>query len=551
MSPTILPDMPSEAALQSLRDELDGNVFRGVDGFFAKYFENRPWSAALEEKLQETKAADKLSTDALGLTHFDALVEWLAAFGSLIFVADQSSLRFRTQSLSSTPTGPLSASIYIETSDLPFVAGSTRVFGEYHHADATVAVDDYDDLMRFYGRALAVFQAQPARLFLHGFRVCGSTLKLWVFDRSGAYSSGKLDLAQRPGLLVQTLASYAMMDDKEAGFNTFVKRLGPGSEGCVTFGQDNKLLHLRPELIAVPDYLVGLGTTCYAASTSTTGEPTDVVKFSWREGEAHAEIRRLEQARERKVWATADLRSGLQFPQPFVNRVFSCVATAPLGRPIQKFTSIAELLETLRDLVKALRSLYLDARIIHRDIAIKNLVIAPQSSADNPKGVLIDFDQALDVDNARAMEPMVGSDGFMAIGILTGKRHTYRHDLESLFYVFLWFAIANDHENDNAYDILEGLPKTSRLWKWCSMDFGAVGREKAADMTPEGFSALLDEFSADFAPLRGLAKELHAPIFSLRDGKIFTGTETDQAAVERLYDEMEDAFNKGASALQN
>ncbi|KAK5659148.1 hypothetical protein OQA88_1238 [Cercophora sp. LCS_1] len=248
----------------------------------------------------------------------------------------------------------------------------------------------------------------------------------------------------------------------------------------------------------------------------------------------------------RDLGSIADIREGLQFPQPVVNRTLSCVATAPLGRPIQQFKSIPELLEVLRDLVKALRSLYLDARILHRDIAIKNLIIAFQPEADGPKGVLIDLDGALDLDNVSPVEPLIGSDGFMAIGILSGQRHTYRHDLESLFYVFLWLAIGNDHEREEAYDILEGLPKESRLRHWCSMDFEAVGREKAADMSPQGFVRILGEFSPDFVPLRGLARELHALLFPLREGKVFTGTEMRSGATERLYEGMVDAFNRSA-----
>lgn len=232
------------------------------------------------------------------------------------------------------------------------------------------------------------------------------------------------------------------------------------------------------------------------------------------------------------------------------------MATAPLGRPIQKFRTAPELLHALSDLVNVLRSLYLDAGIIHRNIAIKNLVIAPQRSTDGPKtpkGVLVDFDQALDLRNACAEQPqpLVGSDGFMAIGILSGQRHTYRHDLESLFYVFLWLVIGNDYEHADASDILEGLPRTSRLWKWCSLDLYSVGRAKAADMSTEGFLAILDEFSADFAHLRGLAIELHALVFPVRDGRIFTGTETEQVVVEGLYTAMADAFRWGALALQN
>jgi hypothetical protein len=287
---------------------LKGYVFRGVDGFFAKYFEDKSWSAAVQNKMQETKSAEvvsKPSADVLGLAHFDALVEWLAAFQSLFFAVDQARFRFRSQPLSK-PGCPLRASIYLETSDLQAVAGSTRVFGEYHHAGAPVVAEDDSDILRFCERARQVFKAQSARRFLHGFMVCGTTLELWVFDRSGAYSSEKLDLAQRPALLVQTLAGYTMMRDEESGLNTFVKRLGPGSDSYVTFDQGDKL-YLRPELIAAPGYIVGLGTTCYAASVSTTGEPDIVIKFSWRADGTHAELRLLERARERNVWGVIRL----------------------------------------------------------------------------------------------------------------------------------------------------------------------------------------------------------------------------------------------------
>ncbi|KAL2822476.1 hypothetical protein BJX63DRAFT_427041 [Aspergillus granulosus] len=564
MSSVPLPHTPTEAALQSLRDELKGNIFRNVKGLFAKYFEGKSWSVVVQNKLQETKSAkivSKLSAGVPGIAHFDSLAEWLAEFQTQFFTVDQANFHFHSQPLSTTGTTP-GAVIYLETSDLQSVAGSTRVFGEFHPDSAPLMVDDDDDILRFCERAQQVFKVQSARCFVHGFLVRGNALELWVFDRSGAYSSERLDLVQRPDLLVRTLAGYTLMNDEDAGFNTFVKRLAPGSDSYITFHQRDKF-HLRPGLVATADYIVGPGTTCYVASTSTIGEPDTVIKFSWREDEEPTELRVLKRAHERNAWGViqllhyqdlmkiANLRQGLQFPQTFVNRTFSCIAITPLGRPIRQFTSIPELLEVLRDLVKALQSLYVNARILHRDVAIKNLIITPQQHrADSPKGVLLDFNFALDLDNAHPIEPMVGSDGFMAIGILSGHRHTYRHDLESLFYVFLWIAIANDRVHDEANDILKGIPKTSRLWKWCTMDFGAVGRDKAADMSPEGFEGILDEFCSDFAPLRGLAKELHTLIFPVRDGNIFTGTERDQVAVQRLYDGMKHAFNRSALAFQ-
>ena len=92
-------------------------------------------------------------------------------------------------------------------------------------------------------------------------------------------------------------------------------------------------------------------------------------------------------------------------------------------------------------------------RILHRDVAIKSLIITPQHSTDSSKGVLLDFNFALDLDNVGPVEPLVGSDGFMAVGILSGQRHSYRQDLESLFYANLWIAIGNDRVDNEANDI--------------------------------------------------------------------------------------------------
>ncbi|KAJ5627864.1 Tyrosine-protein kinaseactive site protein [Penicillium lividum] len=69
-------------------------------------------------------------------------------------------------------------------------------------------------------------------------------------------------------------------------------------------------------------------------------------------------------------------------------------------------------------------------------------------------------------------------------------------------------------------------------------------------MSPEGFEEILDGFPFDFVPRRGLAKDLHALIFPVRDRYIFTGTETDQVTVQRLYGGMADAFNQSALVVK-
>ena len=56
---------------------------------------------------------------------------------------------------------------------------------------------------------------------------------------------------------------------------------------------------------------------------------------------------------------------------------------------------------------------------------------------------------------------------FIAIEVLEGKPHTYRHDLESFFYVFLWVTVQGRDKT---------LLKTSQLRDWHRGEGGALCR---------------------------------------------------------------------------
>ena len=126
-------------------------------------------------------------------------------------------------------------------------------------------------------------------------------LELWVFDRSGAFSSGMLSLENAPDLLGRVLIIYAMMEDTDLGLNSFLKYdANPECGPYVTFGSLS-CFYLRPIPIAAPDPIIGPGTTCYAASRSREEEPSFVVKFSWRKRSDYIELDILERMSERNV----------------------------------------------------------------------------------------------------------------------------------------------------------------------------------------------------------------------------------------------------------
>lgn len=93
------------------------------------------------------------------------------------------------------------------------------------------------------------------------------------------------------------------------------------------------------------------------------------------------------------------------------------------------------------------RSLLTDSKILHRDISENNIIITEHASEGEPKGRLIDSDLAKELDSMPSgASHRTSTMQLMAIEVLQGKGHTYRPDLESFFYVFVWMCIRSGHE---------------------------------------------------------------------------------------------------------
>lgn len=147
---------------------------------------------------------------------------------------------------------------------------------------------------------------------------------------------------------------------------------------------------------------------------------------------------------------------------------------------------------------------------------------------------------------------LIGTKPFMATDLLRGSPHTYRHDLESFLYVFLWIAICGGHKR---------LPPQSRLQRWQAGTFEDAARSKAEHMAEDEFRAMLCELSPAFRGLEGLAWDLRRILFlpasqaSLRTGTGFESFESGESGesgeseVERLYADVADAFDRSASRL--
>ncbi|RMZ86345.1 hypothetical protein DV736_g6434, partial [Chaetothyriales sp. CBS 134916] len=230
----------------------------------------------------------------------------------------------------------------------------------------------------------------------------------------------------------------------------------------------------------------------------------------------------------------------------FRRRTLMWLVVAPAGRPLSTFSSVLELLRTLRDAIKAHQSLF-KANILHRDISMNNIIITDPNEADRYSGMLIDMDMATRIGPDRVNEgsgagQITGTLEFMAIEALRSMnrdiQHTYRHDLESFFYVFLSVCV-------NYGWLREQQPKRNPLRGWYTLPYENIVAAKTGHMVRDNFEdIILTKFSPTFEGVKGLARNLREILFST--GALNTGTPRDHSP---LYDTMINAFDQAITHL--
>ena len=240
--------------------------------------------------------------------------------------------------------------------------------------------------------------------------------------------------------------------------------------------------------------------------------------------------------------------------EKFVDRVLCYQATRPAGRPLAKFRSIPELLRAVCDVIKVHRALFLDGKILHRDVSETNMIITDVDENDGFCGMLIDVELGTIVEDGKNTRTegkrMTGTLKFMAIEVVElalrdarrDLEHTYRHDLESFFYVFLAMCIDYGWEEGKK-------PKVDPLQSWYIGSYDSIVGAKLGHMGLNGFETLiLPKFSPAFECVKGLAMSLRDALF-LRGGKLRTGTPAEFPSV--LYNQMIAAFDKAIESLED
>lgn len=257
-----------------------------------------------------------------------------------------------------------------------------------------------------------IFAEQPLRRFVHAFTIKQAMMELWVFDRSGPYSSGEFDIHPEQDKFARAFVAYATMDDAAMGLNIYTEEQQGHRNINVKYFDNNHIRTALNKPLVRQRGVVCRGTTCFLTALG-------VAKFSWLSDKQPSEVNLLQLASERgvrgvvtfvghcEIASISELRQGLEFSNgtryPFrentdnnrpgkvsrswtsgprkrlklsantsssiqacaqeslyKNRILTCLITSPAGRAIDDFRTIRELLEALRDAIRAHQSLYVD-----------------------------------------------------------------------------------------------------------------------------------------------------------------------------------------------
>ncbi|EXK77771.1 hypothetical protein FOQG_17540 [Fusarium oxysporum f. sp. raphani 54005] len=302
-----------------LKEEL-GPMYVGLRNFHSTYFGG---VADLETAAQAffeqcLEGSDPLFEDGWKGWPKDAnqddVLSWFADFSEKLttFADGQKSIsthQHRRRPLAK-PNEPIDGSVGKRKMDVGFVndpqAGKDSrchwsqilVPGELKsNPSADKASEAWLDLGRYAREVLA---AQDTRRFVLGFTICGSLMRVWVFDRLGGIASEQFNINDDGLQFVFTILGFLWMNEEELGFDPTIK-----SENQERFIEINR--NGSTERIIIDQVMqrarciAGRATTCWKAHPERQPKMLLVIKDSWQYPERDEEGDLLREATKKGV----------------------------------------------------------------------------------------------------------------------------------------------------------------------------------------------------------------------------------------------------------
>ncbi|VDB83583.1 Bgt-20028-2 [Blumeria graminis f. sp. tritici] len=591
---------------KAVQSELQDNVFSGISNFWDVFFEGKAWSKQTSriwecytsyekaEECERTRTNQSIITLKEEMTETQVW-EWLDFFREKFLnqlngpieeplkncevMLETNTPRLRAQYCNTKVMKSTIRTAADAQADFVIRSGElsgdkpqwedVRVVAEFtKQTDSSARKAKFTQLSRYVRE---IFCAQPLRRFVHCFFFLKTKFELWVFDRTGAYSSGLKSIVSEKEMFVRAISSYLLMSDEELGLDLSTSKVGENLFVTINGINDDPTMQFKinPEPIVRPQRLITRGTTCFE-----TVDKLSVVKYAWTSVKGCSEIDFLKVAlpvrgvvnyiTSDEVYRTSEHLGNLDFTdadawdlktetliisrgthlmQPTVSpwdrdRKLIRIAITPRGQPLNTSKTTLEFIVGIRDAILGHRRLY-DRGILHGDISEGNIVLTSPNAGDESKGMLIDLDHSVGLIESLKTDDelsLTGTMKFMAIERLQVAvdneptiQRTIRHDLESFFYVFLVGCIE--------YEVVPE-SKSRNLDSWCTRDVASNYTSKVGYVGV--FEVLvLKNFTPSFLGLKDLANSLKTILFG-EIGQNYT-TPYDCSS---MYEEIIGAFNK-------
>ena len=164
------------------------------------------------------------------------------------------------------------------------------------------------------------------------------------------------------------------------------------------------------------------------------------------------------------------------------DRVHRRIIVRDYGKAIYKASSRVAMLAALEGCIEGYESLHRRAGMLQCDVSKGNLMMNEENDNPSWQSFLIDLDLAIKEqrEGPSGAQGKTGTRAFMAIGVLYDEKHSYKHDLESFFWVLFWICI---HYNGPNW----GSRIVPRFDKWNYMDTEELAKLKVGEVAHESY----------------------------------------------------------------
>ncbi|KAG5951073.1 hypothetical protein E4U58_001329 [Claviceps cyperi] len=288
-----------------LKQELQGRLDIDMPGFLEEFFQTSDYQQTAENFLDRCKTGAVLAfnngwetwperaAENEVVTWLKLLSDELEEFSKASFSSAVSSRR----AIYSIPKKPIHEAAatremdhgvgFVSLADLEHGPEGCMYSGAEILAYGKLMSDHMADEAQEAGYALArnaqdMLAAQGTRRFALGFTLCGSYMRVWLFDRLGGIASEQIDIHKEPIHFIKVMLGFLWMSEEDLGFDSSIEGSDDtryleieknGSKKCIVLDQERR----RTPCI------VGRGTTCWKAHDKDDPAKILVMKDSWQE----------------------------------------------------------------------------------------------------------------------------------------------------------------------------------------------------------------------------------------------------------------------------